>query len=60
MGKEVHVLIKAVTLLARATVTKIVVFVLRFVWLIDWYLEWAVPSLLIDPLVCVSWICVDP
>jgi len=55
LGKKVHILTEVITEHSRAMVIEAVVFVFGAVWVVGWYLEWALPSPLIDSLVCVIW-----
>ena len=60
MEKLVHVLPEVITLRPRVITIEVVIFVFEFVWVVGWYLEWALPVPSIDSLVCVIWICVGP
>ena len=55
LGKEVHVLSEAITERSRAMAIEVVVFVFGAVWVVGWYLEWAIPGPPIDSSVCVIW-----
>ena len=60
LRKEVHVLPRAIILSSRAMAIDVIVFVFGSMWVVGWYLEWALLGPPIGSLVCVIWICVSP